>query len=87
MGPEDLEMKDIEAVRYNHLKLSSRREGHRDYLSKDNRTNNMHDDFIVSESQSPNASDRTKNLMISTIDSVHTQNSIDTQRKKARNLK
>ena len=78
MGPEDLEMKDIEAVRYNHLKLSSRREGHRDYKSKDNRTNYMHDEsFIVGESQSPNASDRTKNLM-STIDSVHTQNSIDT---------
>jgi hypothetical protein len=79
MGPEDLDMKDIEAVRFNHLKLSSRREGHRDYLSKDNRTNNMHDEsFIVGEGQSPNASERTKNLMLSTMDSVDTQNSLAT---------
>ena len=27
MSPEEKEMKDIEAVRFNHLKLSSRRDG------------------------------------------------------------
>ena len=42
-------MKEIEAVRFNHLKLSSRREGHREYMTRDNRTNIRSGDFVISE--------------------------------------
>lgn len=35
-------MKDIEALRFNHLKLSARRDGHKDYFSKDHRNENNH---------------------------------------------
>jgi len=34
MVPEEKDMKEIEAVRFNHLKLSSRREGDKHFLSQ-----------------------------------------------------
>lgn len=37
MAPEEKEIKEIEAVRFNHLKLSSRREGDKHFLSQHSR--------------------------------------------------
>jgi hypothetical protein len=43
-------MKEIEAVRFNHLKLSSRIDGHKDYFRDHINENNVHSgDFIMSE--------------------------------------
>ena len=67
MAPENKDMKELESVRYNHLKLSSRRDGHKEFFNRETiRTNNIKSgDFIMGSDKNPGSpvSDRYAGMM------------------------
>lgn len=81
MAPENKDMKELESVRYNHLKLTSRRDGHKEFLNRETiRTNNIKSgDFVMGSDKAPISPGSARYAaMNTTMDSIDTNQTTET---------